>query len=105
MKQEIRKAAIEAIKTGDIAKLKALRIMAGQSTNIPVYFQVLGSDQLYTQDGRPTMHHEPNIPEIDGLLPEITSIVVVFPSEDVFEEALLEDHPEGATLRKLKVQA
>lgn len=101
MKSELRAAAIEAIKNGDIVKLKALRVMADLKSQISIHYQVFGEDQLYCQDGTPIEQEpEETMPDIPGILPMITGVVVVFPDRKGFEEAIIQDREEGEFMIK-----
>jgi|GEM_PF-3132699 len=96
MKPELRKTAIEAIKSGDIETLKAIKKLAKDSGEIPVYYQVYGESQLYQQDGtkvNPKDSPEP-MPRIEGLPPMIGSIVVNYPTFEQMQEAFKGELPK-----------
>jgi hypothetical protein len=79
MKSNIRQAAINAIKEGNLSQLRALKLMIDGDGYIPVYYQVLGELELYSQSGEvvEVKQPEPQI-SIDGILPFVSSVVVTF---------------------------
>jgi hypothetical protein len=92
MKSNIRQAAINAIKDGNLSQLRALKVMIGSSGLIPIYYQVLGNPELYNQSGAKVEVKESDLElgAIDGVLPLVSSVVVTFPSmaemKKVFQE-------------------
>ncbi len=97
MKPGLRATAIEAIKSGDIETLKAIKKLAKDSGEIPVYCQVFGENQLYQEDGTkvdPEHAQEPS-PRIEGIPPRIGSIVVNYPTLEQMQETFKDVVPEG----------
>jgi hypothetical protein len=89
MQKQLRQAAITAIKEGNIHRLQAIRKMAGQNGDVSVYHQVFGDSQVYMQDGT-LVEPEPEeeIKIIPGILPMITSVIVVFPTAEEMQGAI-----------------
>ncbi|UCS94850.1 hypothetical protein KZP23_07525 [Echinicola marina] len=102
MNDNIRKAAIQAIKEGDISRLKALKRMIGQGNDIPVYFQLYGHEQIYNTKGEEVLNEADQVEDmkIEGVLPQVSSIVVVFPDRKDMEASIREIEPENETLKK-----
>lgn len=91
MKSNIRQAAINAIKEGNLSQLRALKSMIDGDGYIPVYYQVLGELELYNQSGEVVEVKQPG-PEIsiDGILPWVSSVVVTFSSFKEMEKVFAE---------------
>jgi hypothetical protein len=91
MNENIRQAAINAIKEGNLSQLRALKLMIDGDGYIPVYYQVLGELQLYSQSGEvvEVTQPEPQI-SIDGILPFVSSVVVTFSSFEEMDKVFAE---------------
>ncbi len=99
MQSNIRQAAINAIKEGDIRTLKALKAMIGSEGTISTYFQVFGSTQLYYPNGSKAEPLPDDSERIEGILPNVSSVIVTFPTKEDMESMFKEDEEKEEFLR------